>query len=149
MPECLCIQDPLTTCQRACTVRNQQQRLSRVLCLQGIQQFLLVQCIQRAGRLVHQADIRISEKHPRNADTLTLSAGKPRAHLPHIGVISIRQRVDKLRNSSPLCCRTDLIHTSFRLRDADVLCNRRVKQVGILFQERDTLMQFRKADLLH
>ena len=149
MPEFFCIQDPLTTCQRACTVRNQQQRLSRVLCLQGMQQFLLVQCIQRAGRLVHQADIRISEKHPRNADTLTLSARKPRAHLPHIGVIAIWQSFNKLCDSGTFCCCFDLFHRSIRLCNTNIFRDRRVKQVGILFQKRDTLMQFRKADLLN
>ena len=58
--------------------------------------------IQCTGRLIHQAEIGIAQENPCDADSLALSAGKACPHLTHIGLIALRQCLDKLRDTGAL-----------------------------------------------
>lgn len=112
-----------------------------------MQQLLLMLRIQCTGRLIHQAEIGIAQENPCDADSLALSAGKACTHLTHIGLIALRQCLDKLRDTGALCRCSDFFNGSIRFCNGNILGNRCIKQIGVLLQKRNPLMQFRKADL--
>ena len=100
-----------------------------------MEKFLFVEGIQGAGRLIHQADIRIAEKDSGDADTLALASGKSGAHLTHIGGVSFGQCLDKVRDTGSLRRLPDLIQASLGFGNADIFGDGSIEKISVLLQK--------------
>ena len=94
----------------------------------------IVQC---AGRLVEHQDGRVAQYCPRDGETLLLTAGEPVSAFADEGVVAVVECGDEIVDLRDLCGVLDFGVGGLGFGEAQVLANRRMKQVGLLRDDAD------------
>ncbi len=93
--------------------------------------------VEVCGRLVEDQHRRVGEQRPRDDETLALAARELRALLPDVRVEAVRERLDPRVEASTAQRVVKLVVRRIRSREAKVLADRRVEDVGLLPRERE------------
>ena len=93
--------------------------------------------VERAGRLVEDEHRRVAQDRAGDRDALLLAAGEAEAALADDGVVALRQRGDQLVDLRGAGGVLDLRVGRVGAREAQVLADRRVEQVGLLGDDAD------------
>jgi hypothetical protein len=88
--------------------------------------------VERAGRLVEDQDRRVAEDRASDRDPLLLAAGEAVAALADDRVVSLRQARDQVVDAGRLGGRLELLVGRVRLREAQVVPDGGVEEVGLL-----------------
>ena len=93
--------------------------------------------VQGAGGFIQDQDGRILQKDSCNGNALLLASGKSCPALAYIGVIPVRQFLDKVMDIGPFCSLDDLFHGSAGFPIGDVFPDGSAEQVYILLDHAD------------
>ena len=92
-----------------------------------------------ARRLVEDEDRRVAQDRAGDRDPLLLASGEAVSALADDGVVAVGQRRDHVVDARGLGGRLDLLVGRVRLREAEVLADRGVEEVGLLRDDADEL----------
>ncbi len=93
--------------------------------------------VEMCGRLVEDQHRRVGEQRSRDDETLALAARELCALLPDVRVEAVRERLDPCVEASTAQRVVKLVVRRIRSREAKVLADRRVEDVGLLPRERE------------
>ena len=101
--------------------------------------------VEGARRLVEDQDSRIAQDRAGDCDALALTAGETHAALSDFRVVTARERAHEVVDVGLARRAADFVVGRIEPSVADVLQNRRAKQLGILGNDRDRAAQIREA----
>src|SRR2546421_1110084 len=133
--------DPIRAPDRGQSMRDDERRSAFPQPLQRFQQQCLRLRVQRTRRLIQNKNRGILEEGTRDREALPLAARQGDPSFSDLGLVSLRQRHDKLVSTCSASCRLNLLDSYSWSSIRDIFSNAGREQNWLLKHERDVSAQ--------